>query len=183
MGGIILVFTLAGSMLGGFLKENFFIVTTSYLGSFLVFRGLGSLVGNYPNVLKQPAGSAYFMYIGLIVLHTVLGVIAQSILKKKMPAKDDSAEFTNHTELTQPIIEGGDANVNVNDANVGEGGKKEGEGDQPEGEGGKKEGEGGKPEGEGDQPEGEGDKKEGEGGKPEGEGDQPEGEGDVPAQE
>lgn len=129
MGGIILVFTLAGSMLGGFLKENFFIVTTSYLGSFLVFRGLGSLVGNYPNVLKQPAGSAYFMYIGLIVLHTVLGVIAQSILKKKMPAKDDSAEFTNHTELTQPIIEGGDANVNVNDANVGEGGKKEGEGD------------------------------------------------------
>ena len=86
MGGIIVVFTIAGSMLGGFLKENFFIVTTSYLGSFLVFRGLGSLLGNYPNVLKTPAGSTYFMYIGLIILHTILGIVAQSILMCSPPS-------------------------------------------------------------------------------------------------
>lgn len=47
---IICSFAILGTFLGTLLKEYFFIVTTSYLGSFLVIRGIGTIIGNYPNV-------------------------------------------------------------------------------------------------------------------------------------
>lgn len=180
MGGIILVFTVAGSALGGLLKENFFIVTTSYLGSFLVLRGIGSLMNNYPNVLKETVQPFYYIYIGLILLHTVLGVVVQSILKKKFAAKDDSSEFINNPVLEQPLNpEGGDANVDANvEVNVDVTDNKDGEGVV------NKEGEQGG-EVDGKKPEGEGDadvKLDGDVPAPEGDAPVPEGEGDTPAE-
>ena len=49
---IICSFTILGTFLGALLKGYFFIATTSYLGSFLVVRGIGTLIGNYPNVFS-----------------------------------------------------------------------------------------------------------------------------------
>ena len=73
-----------GTFLATILKKYFFIVTTSYLGSFLIFRGFGSLFGNYPNVLiiKTKLPQSYYEYFGLIIGHTIFGIVIQLILKK-----------------------------------------------------------------------------------------------------
>lgn len=77
----------SGVVLGGGLAVGlrcyFFMVTTSFLGSFLVFRGFGNLFGNYPNVMalrsNEKMNNSYYMYVGLILTHTLLGFLAQSI--------------------------------------------------------------------------------------------------------
>ena len=72
---IIIFWAMLGTFLATILKKYFFIVTTSYLGSFLIFRGFGSLFGNYPNVLiiKTKLPQSYYEYFGLIIGHTILG--------------------------------------------------------------------------------------------------------------
>jgi len=66
-----------GLFFGSLLQTYFFMITTSYLGSYLVFRGFGNLFGNYPNLFSLTRhvkiSNSFYMYVGLIVTHTLLG--------------------------------------------------------------------------------------------------------------
>lgn len=88
-----------GLFFGTVLRTNFFMLTTSYLGSYMVFRGFGNLFGNYPNLFsltKQvKLSNSFYMYVGLIVTHTLLGFLAQTILKRRF---NDGEEEKNYKD-------------------------------------------------------------------------------------
>jgi len=111
-------FATAGVFLGSFLRTYFFMTTTAYLGAFLVVRGFGNLMGNYPNVISAPVienTTTYLIYIGVIVLVAVAGYFTQVVLKAKWPSAEDSASEAknpeNGAEVEVEVEVGGDAPV------------------------------------------------------------------------
>ena len=78
---LILCGMLAGIGLGVVLGSQFFLITSSYLGAYLVIRGLGNLIGNYPNVLHLTHGEkipfVYLIYTGVILATGIIGYIVQ----------------------------------------------------------------------------------------------------------
>ena len=139
---MILCFGAGGLGLGFVLQSYYFMATTAYLGAFLVFRGFGTIFGNYPNVLTLAPNTklpnSYYMYLGLIVIHAGLGFVAQFLLKKKFPSTEDEAEFqqNNENDKAQPLKEGDQEGAdNVEEVKV-EGGEEGGEPkDEEKGEG------------------------------------------------
>jgi len=90
-------FTVLGLSLGSLLRTYFFMITTSYLGSFLVFRGFGNLFGNYPNLFSLnnhvKLNNSYYMYFGLIMSHMMLGFLSQTILNKRFNDGEDDRNY------------------------------------------------------------------------------------------
>lgn len=72
------------------MKENAFIITTAYLGSFFIFRGLGSMFGNYPSMFLRTLGSPeqYFLYFGLTMGLAMLGIIIQLVMRSYYPVSE-----------------------------------------------------------------------------------------------
>ena len=72
------------------MKEKTFVITTAYLGSFFIFRGLGSMFGNYPSMFLRTisAPEQYYLYFGLTIGLAVLGIIVQLVLKSYYPVSD-----------------------------------------------------------------------------------------------
>jgi hypothetical protein len=95
---IICAFALVGTCLSTIFKEASFVVSTAYLGSFFIFRGFGSMFGNYPSSfhMKSKMPHEYYMYFGLILGLSVLGIILQLILKQQFPV--DKQLYTYHSK-------------------------------------------------------------------------------------
>ena len=126
---IVLVFAAAGTFLGVLLKANFFLGTTSYLGSFLCVRGVGTLIGNYPNVfaIKKTLPTVYYYYFMGIFGCTIIGIVAQILMRKYVVKHEgnEEAEFMKGTQVDQP-----DQNL---EAPQNDGGKMENKEQSPEG--------------------------------------------------
>ena len=71
-----------GCFLHQVMRQYFYIATTSFIGSFMMFIGIGSLYGNYPKVLKFDGEItlSLHLYLYQTLLHTGLGMLIQSIL-------------------------------------------------------------------------------------------------------
>lgn len=100
---LILCGMLSGIGLGSVLGGSFFLITSSYLGSYLIIRGLGNLIGNYPNVLHLTHGEhisyVYLIYTGSIIVAAVIGYIVQICLKKKFGGAENATDFADETKL------------------------------------------------------------------------------------
>ena len=111
---LILCGMLAGIGLGVVLGSQFFLITSSYLGAYLVIRGLGNLIGNYPNVLHLTHGEkipyVYLIYTGVILATGIIGYIVQICQKKKYGGTEEATEFVDETILklqgTPPEVSG-----------------------------------------------------------------------------
>jgi len=94
---LVVVCATGGVFLGSFLRTYFFMTTTAYLGAFLVVRGVGNLLGNYPNVLTLDEGvvieNVYYLYVGVIVCVALAGYFTQVMMKAKWPSTDDGADM------------------------------------------------------------------------------------------
>ena len=95
---MLIVMSVLGIFLGALLRNYFFMLTTSYLGAFLLVRGFGNLVGNYPNVMYMTNGEVipkiYFIYVGSILGVAIVGYLIQIMLNKKFGGGEDEAQFT-----------------------------------------------------------------------------------------
>ena len=103
---VICAFALVGTCLSTIFKEASFVVSTAYLGSFFIFRGFGSMFGNYPSSfqMKSKMPHEYYMYFGLILGLSVLGIILQLILKQKFPVNAKLYSYHSKNQIRVELL-------------------------------------------------------------------------------
>lgn len=115
-----------GCFLHQVMRQYFYIATTSFIGSFMMFIGIGSLYGNYPKVLKFDGEItlSLHLYLYQTLLHTGLGMLIQSILPIWQYVKtSQQEEFNNYDKKNGMVseklndkeeqVKSGDGNVEV----------------------------------------------------------------------
>lgn len=113
-------FASSGVFLGACLRTYFFMLTTAYLGAFLLTRGFGNLMGNYPNVLYMTHGEVipfvYYVYVGSIFGLGAIGYLVQVLMQKKWPQEEDENTFREHAiekKLYEDDAMGADVEIKV----------------------------------------------------------------------
>ena len=126
MFAIISSFAVLGTCLGMLIKKNFFIITTSYLGSHLFMRAVGTVLGNYPNIFltKEKLPHEFYLYIGLEFGLSIFALIIQLIMSEYYTYEDTYGESytTNQVIPMKPKKNKKESekenNVNIDDFSV-----------------------------------------------------------------